>query len=130
MHKLRTFGIGTARKRSEGIRVGTVRYLPRGVRKEEYAKRDLFDVWFPLLAPSKELIRRLKSSEITTSRWSEFAKSYERELMRNVDARQALVLLGELAKRTPIAIGCYCADESRCHRSVLRVLISKAGGER
>jgi uncharacterized protein YeaO (DUF488 family) len=128
MRKLRTFEIGTPRKRGEGIRVGTVRYLPRGVRKEEYAQRDLFDVWFPLLAPSKELIRRLKSSEITTARWSEFARSYERELMRNADARQALVLLAELAKRTPIAIGCYCTDESRCHRSVLRALINEAGG--
>ncbi len=127
MRNLHTFQIGSPRTCGEGLRIGTVRYLPRGVRKQEYARRDLFDVWFPLLAPSKELIRRLKAAEITAARWSAFARSYERELARNVDARQALVLLSELAERTPIAIGCYCADDSRCHRSLLRALIGASG---
>jgi uncharacterized protein YeaO (DUF488 family) len=126
MFRLHTFQIGTPRKRGEGLRVGAVRFLPRGVRKEEYAKRDLFDVWFPLLAPSRELIGRLKSAEITPARWAAFEKAYERELTRNTDSRQAIELIARLAKQTPIALGCYCTDESRCHRSVLRKLIGEA----
>jgi uncharacterized protein YeaO (DUF488 family) len=122
MARLRTFRAGSARPRSEGLRIGTVRFLPRGVPKKDYARLDYFDVWLPLLAPSRDLIRRARPGEWSDDSWRKFAAAYRRE-MSATDARQAIRLLARLAERTPIAIGCYCDDESRCHRSVLRELI-------
>ncbi|HLG17653.1 MAG TPA: DUF488 family protein [Blastocatellia bacterium] len=128
--KLHTFRIGTPRKAEEGLRVGTVRFLPRGVKAEDYARLDYFDVWFPLVAPSSELLKWLKSREWTSEpvRWSKFKARYVAE-MKKTDARQAIKLLAELAKATPLGIGCYCEDESTCHRSILRDLIEGAAGE-
>jgi uncharacterized protein YeaO (DUF488 family) len=125
--KLGTFRAGTPRKPREGLRVGTVRFLPRGVKKEDYARSDYFDIWFPLLAPSAELIKWFRSGEWRgdTARWSKFRQRYVSE-MNKTDPRQAINLLAELAKSSPISIGCYCEDESFCHRSILRELIHKA----
>jgi uncharacterized protein YeaO (DUF488 family) len=123
--RLRTYQIGSPRKRSDGLRVGTVRFLPRGVRKHDYARLDYFDVCLPSVAPSQELIRWLKSADLTDKRWAQFLKRYEHE-MTTTNSRQTIQLLAEIAKRTPISIGCYCADESRCHRSTLRKLIDRA----
>lgn len=120
--KLRTFRIGTPRKKGEGTRIGTVRFLPRGVKKVDYARLDYFDVWFPLLAPSKKLFQEFRSGQKT---WEQFKKSYRKE-MANVDCRQAIILLIELAKKTPIAIGCYCEEESYCHRSILYQLVQES----
>lgn len=123
---LRTYRYGSPRDRGEGLRIGTTRYLPRGVFKTDYALLDYFDVWLPVLAPSRELLQWAKNKERTHEA---FAKRYENE-MKNTDARQVIKLLAELARTTPIAIGCFCADESRCHRSVLYPLILQAAEER
>lgn len=123
--KLRTFQLGSPRKRGEGLRIGTVRFLPRGVQKKDYARLDYFDVWLPVVAPSRELIRWLTSKEITGERWALFLKRYECE-MEKTDSKQTVHLLAEIAKRTPISIGCYCADEKRCHRLTLRKVIERA----
>jgi uncharacterized protein YeaO (DUF488 family) len=124
---LGTFRVGTPRKRVEGLRVGTVRFLPRGVKKEDYARQDYFDVWFPLLAPSAELLRWMKSRDWASEqvRWTKFRERYTAE-MNKTDARQAIKLLAELARTTPLSIGCYCEKESACHRSILRELIERA----
>jgi uncharacterized protein YeaO (DUF488 family) len=129
--KLGTFRAGTSRDPDEGLRVGTVRFLPRGVKKEDYARLDYFDVWFPLLAPSAELIKRFRSEKGRSdkARWLKFKESYVSE-MKKTDARQAIKLLAELAKSTPLSIGCYCEDESSCHRSILRELIRNAASSR
>ena len=124
--KLRTYQVGSPRTRADGLRIGTVRFLPRGVKKEDYGRRDCFDVWLPLLAPSRDLIRWLKSGAITDTRWAQFAKRYASEMLTNTDCRQTIQLLAAIAKRTPISIGCYCADEQHCHRSLLRKLIASA----
>jgi uncharacterized protein YeaO (DUF488 family) len=124
---LNTFQIGTPRKGNEGLRVGAVRFLPRGVKKEDYASLDFFDVWFPLLAPSSELLKSLKRRQWPSEkvRFSRLRSRYVAE-MKKTDARQAIKLLAELARSTPLAIGCYCQNESACHRSILRELIEDA----
>jgi len=126
-NNLGTFRVGSPRKPEEGLRVGTVRFLPRGVRKEDYPRLDYFDVWFPLLAPSAELFKWLKTGNWSNEqvRWSKFRERYTAE-MKKTDARQAIKLLAELSKATPLSIGCYCENESGCHRSILRELIERA----
>jgi uncharacterized protein YeaO (DUF488 family) len=125
---LRTFRVGSPRKPGEGLRVGTVRFLPRGVKKEDYARLDYFDVWFPLLAPSAELLKWLKTRDWPDEkvRWSKFKQRYVVE-MNKTDARQAIKLLAHLSGPAPLSIGCYCEDESACHRSILRELIEGGG---
>jgi uncharacterized protein YeaO (DUF488 family) len=124
---LGTFRIGTPRKPGEGLRVGTVRFLPRGVKKEDYARLDYFDVWFPLLSPSTELLKWVKEREWPSERvrWPKFKARYTAE-MNKTDARQAIKLLAALASATQVSIGCYCENESACHRSILRELIEQA----
>lgn len=122
---LHSVQLGTPRAHDEGLRIGTVRYLPRGVRKQDYAEQNFFDVWLPSLAPSRGLLSQLKNDELSLSRF--FAR-YRSE-MSKAEPRQVIQLLAEMAKRTPISVGCYCADESQCHRSVLAELIRDAGGE-
>jgi uncharacterized protein YeaO (DUF488 family) len=121
--QLATYRYGTARKRGEGLRIGTTRFLPRGVAKKDYAKGGYFDVWLPLLAPSRKLLGWYRDGDRTME---EFYRRYRRE-MSATDARQTIALVAELAKRTPIAVGCYCEDESRCHRAELAWLIREAG---
>src|SRR5215831_5484096 len=101
--KPRTFRLGTPRNSKEGLRIGTVRFLPRGVKKEDYARLDYFDVWFPLLAPSTDLLKWLKAQEWRTDsvRWSKFKDRYVSE-MNKTDARQAIKILAELARSTPL----------------------------
>lgn len=122
MLRITTYRIGSPRKKSEGLRIGTVRLLPRGVPKREYAKRDLFDVWLPLVAPSRELLKTYTTGKKSAG---QFFRAYRTEMKEPV-ARHTIELLAALAKRTPVAIGCYCEDESRCHRSVLIKLIRAA----
>lgn len=123
---IRIYQLGSPRLPGEGLRVGTVRHLPRGVPKAEYASRDLFDVWFPNLAPSADLFRWLKSEEITDPRWKEFSRRYRGE-MEKPDTKHILELLARLSHQTDLAVGCYCEDERRCHRSLLRQLLAEAG---
>ena len=119
---LQTFRIGAPRSRGEGLRIGTVRLLPRGVPKREYSKRDLFDVWLPLVAPSRELLKAYNAGKLSPKRF--FAK-YRTE-MKHPEARHTIELLAAVARQTPIAVGCYCEDETRCHRTALIELIRAA----
>jgi uncharacterized protein YeaO (DUF488 family) len=120
--RLRSVQLGSPRSRGEGLRIGAVRYLPRGVAKSDYGRRDYFDVWLPTLAPSRELLRAYKTSGMTPAT---FYRRYRTE-MRQLEARQTIELLARVAARTPLAVGCYCEDERRCHRRVLVELIRRA----
>lgn len=125
--KLKTYQCGTARGKGEGLRIGTVRFLPRGVKKEDYIKYDYFDVWLPPVAPSRKLLAKFKKLDFDDKAIRDkFFELYEKELETDTVARQSVLLLAEIAKRTPIAVGCYCADEQRCHRSMLNKIIHKA----
>lgn len=123
--KLHKYQYGSQRTRGEGLRIGTARRPPRGVFKTDYARDDYFDVWLPVLAPSRELLKWAREDERTHEQW---VKRYQKE-MKKTDPRQVIKLLAKLASATPIAIGCYCADESRCHRSLLYELIKQAAEE-
>lgn len=121
-----TYRIGSPRKRGEGLRLGTVRYLPRGVKKSDYARLGLFDVWLPVLAPSRELLRWAKGRPWDARTRRAFFARYAREMEANTDSRQVIRLVAEAARRIPMCVGCYCEDESRCHRSLLVELIRAA----
>jgi len=107
------------------MRIGTVRRPPRGVPKEEFASRDFYDVWLPELAPSPEFVADAQRAE-TDRKWKTFERAYRREMSRP-EARHLVDLLAALSHRTNVSVGCYCADESRCHRRVLRALLEDAG---
>ena len=123
---VRIVQLGTPRERGEGLRIGTVRRPPRGVRKEQYAARDFFDVWLPDLAPSQALVRWVMAAPLTPKRWAAFSRRYRRE-MRQPAARRLLTLLTALSAEANFSVGCYCEDEARCHRSVLRQLLIEQG---
>jgi uncharacterized protein YeaO (DUF488 family) len=118
--------LGTPRGKNEGLRLGTVRRPPRGVRKEDFATRDYFDLWLPDLAPSSGLVSWALSEPFTDTRWTTYARRYRSE-MRRPAARRLIALLAALSPRTNLAIGCYCDDESRCHRSILSELLLESG---
>lgn len=122
---LTIFRIGTPRARGEGLRIGTVRFLPRGVKKADYAKQDYFDVWLPLVAPSPALFKWIMARWDDPKAWPTYRRRYTREMARP-EAKHTIALLAALSERIDIAVGCYCEDESRCHRSVLRELIERA----
>ena len=124
---LRIVRLGSARTRDEGLRVGTVRRPPRGVPKAEFASRDYYDVWFPTLAPSVETMK-LGQQAVTDAEWAAFARAYRAE-MNAPEPTHALQLLAALSKHTNLAVGCYCENEARCHRSLLRELLARAGAE-
>lgn len=118
--------LGTPRHPDEGLRVGTVRRPPRGVRKEDYAARDYFDVWLPELAPTAPLVSWLLSEPVTPERWATFERRYRQE-MRQPAAQRLLALLAALSAQTSFSVGCYCEDETRCHRSILKRLLLEQG---
>jgi uncharacterized protein YeaO (DUF488 family) len=118
--------LGSPRVPGEGLRIGTVRHLPRGVPKSEYAGRDFFDVWLPNLAPSAELFRWVRSEALDEKRFRQFARRYRAE-MKEPDVRHVIDLLAALSYHADLSVGCYCEDERRCHRSVLRELLREAG---
>ena len=120
--------LGTSRVSSEGLRLGTVRRPPRGVRKEKYAALNYFDVWLPELAPSAPLVSYALSEPFTPKRWAVYERRYVQE-MKKPAARRLITLLAALSSHTDFSIGCYCEDESRCHRSVLRELLLERGAE-
>jgi len=125
--KLKTFQIGAPAKRGEGLRIGTTRRPPHGVPRERWQSDGYFDVWFPVVAPSYALLLRARKHNTgDPAVLRVIFDAYERELLKNTEGRQAVHLLAEMAKRTAISIGCYCADESRCHRSRLKQLIERA----
>ena len=125
---LRVVRLGTPRAPGEGLRLGTVRRLPRGVRKTDYAKRDYFDLWFPELAPSAALLAFARAQPLEGRRWTAFAKRYRRE-MDVPGARRMIELLARLSHRVDLSVGCYCEDESHCHRSLLRKLLVDHGAK-
>lgn len=117
--------LGTPRSAGEGLRIGTVRRPPRGVPKAEFASRDFYDVWLPTLSPSAALVKEALAAEDAAA-WRSFARKYRAE-MRAPDAAHLLDLLAALSHGANFAVGCYCEDESRCHRSVLRELLREHG---
>ena len=123
---IRIVRLGSARAPGEGLRLGTVRRPPRGVPKADYARRDFYDVWVPDLAPSPALFAWIKSRPLTDANWRTYARRYRAE-MRQPQAQRLIVLLAALSARTNFSVGCYCEDESRCHRSLLRELLVDAG---
>lgn len=122
---VRIVRLGSARVPGEGLRIGTVRRPPRGVPKEEHASRDYYDVWYPNLAPSAETVK-LAMSATTDAEWKAFAKKYRAE-MSEPDHKHTLDLLAALSHTASFSVGCYCEDESRCHRSILRELLAERG---
>ena len=127
--KLSTFQIGTRAKARQGLRIGATRRPPRGVPKSRWTTDGYFDVWLPVVAPSQKLIARHKEHLDDPAQRRAFFDAYERELLSSSSGRQTVQLLAQIAKRTPISIGCYCADESRCHRSRLYKLLKRAASE-
>lgn len=119
--------LGTTRARHEGTRIGTVRHPPRGVAKDQHAKANWYDAWLPELAPSSALVKQAQSSA-SDKAWAAFVKHYRAE-MSTPEKQRLLKLLAIMSRDTNFSVGCYCADESRCHRSVLRDLLQDAGAE-
>ena len=122
---VRIVRLGSSRERGEGLRLGTVRHPPRGVPKDQHAARNFYDVWVPELAPSAALVKRGQTAG-TERDWSTFVKQYRRE-MAAPEQLHLLRLLAALSAATDFSVGCYCADETRCHRSVLRKLLAEHG---
>ena len=124
---IRIVRLGTPRAKGEGTRIGTVRRPPRGVPKSEFAARDWYDVWFPDLAPSLATMKHGQRAE-TAAQWAAFAKKYRAE-MKAPASDHALELLAALSRNADFSVGCYCADETRCHRSILSALLIEKGAK-
>jgi uncharacterized protein YeaO (DUF488 family) len=122
---IRIVRLGSAREPDEGLRIGTVRRPPRGVRKDEYATRDIYDVWFPNLAPSQALLKEV-FPVVDERSWKSFKRKFLAE-MKSPEASRDLDLLAALSHQTNFSVGCYCKDETKCHRSVLRELLEGRG---
>ncbi|MEQ8357088.1 MAG: DUF488 family protein [Kiloniellaceae bacterium] len=122
---LRIVRLGTPRHPREGTRIGSVRRPPRGVRKERYAADDWYDVWYPELSPSPALVARALAAR-TEAEWRAFARAFRKE-MKAPAAGRSLDLLAALSHHADFSVGCYCEDEARCHRSVLRDLLAERG---
>ena len=124
---VRVVRLGTPRARGEGLRIGTVRRPPRGVPKDQFAKQDWYDVWFPNLAPSLETMKMGLAAE-TEQQWNAYARKYLAEMARP-DAKHDLALLAALSRVADFSVGCYCENEARCHRSLLRKLLEDLGAQ-
>jgi uncharacterized protein YeaO (DUF488 family) len=122
---IRIVQLGTPRIPGEGLRLGTVRRPPRGVPRTEYASRNFYDIWLPELAPSEALVKAGLRAR-TDREWQAFARRYRAEMKRPPAAR-LLDLLAALSPDVALSVGCYCADEARCHRSILRALLEERG---
>ena len=117
--------LGSPRAPGEGLRIGTVRRPPRGVPKAEFARRNFYDVWLPTLSPSPALVRRALAAR-TAADWRTFERGFRSE-MRQAEPSRILDLLAALSREANFSVGCYCEEESRCHRSVLRTLLAERG---
>ncbi len=124
---IRIVRLGTPREKGEGPRVGTVRRPPRGVRKEEFASRDFYDVWFPNLSPSEALVKEALHADDEKA-WNAFRRKFLAEL-REPHASRELDLLAALSHQTDLSVGCYCEREERCHRSILREALLERGAD-
>ena len=125
---IRIVRLGTPRARGEGLRLGTVRRPPRGVKKADFARRDYFDVWLPELSPSAGVVSDALSEPWTPARWRAFERRYLAE-MKDPGARHLIEMLAALSRQTSFSVGCYCEDEAHCHRRILRRLLEAAGAE-
>jgi len=123
---IRIVRLGTPRAPDEGTRLGTVRRPPRGVRREQFAVRDFYDVWVPDLAPSGPVVSWALSEPWTPTRWAKYVKIYRREMAKPVP-RRLIAMLAAMSVTSDFSVGCYCADETRCHRALLRHLLHNAG---
>lgn len=124
---IRIVRLGSPRTAGEGLRLGTVRRPPRGVPRADWARRDFYDVWLPELAPSEALLKQAQQAHDERG-WASFVRRYRAE-MKRPEAARLLDLLAALSLQTSFSVGCYCADEERCHRSVLRALLLEHGAE-
>lgn len=124
---MRVVRLGTERLPGEGLRIGTVRRPPRGVAKERFSIDNWYDVWLPQLAPTAGLMKQGQAAA-SEREWAAFVRRYRAE-MRDSDNARLITLLAALSHRTDLSVGCYCDDESRCHRSVLRGLLIDAGAD-
>ncbi len=122
---VRIVRLGTDRFQNEGLRIGTVRRPPRGVPRSEYSSKNYYDVWLPTLAPSSETVKLAQGAK-DEREWIGFVRKYRTEMARP-ENRATLDLLAALSHQTNFSVGCYCPDESRCHRSVLRALLAEHG---
>lgn len=124
---VRIVRLGADRVPDEGLRVGTVRRPPRGVARSEYSSKNFYDVWLPTLSPSSETVKLAQRAK-NEREWARFMRKYRTE-MAAPDSRATLALLAALSHRTHFSVGCYCPEESRCHRSVLRELLLERGAK-
>ena len=124
---IRIVRLGSERAPDEGLRIGTVRRPPRGVPKTEFASQNWYDVWYPNLAPTPETMKLGQDAQ-TDKDWAAFTKRYRSE-MAETDASRSLDLLAAMSRHGSFSVGCYCEDESRCHRSVLRALLAERGAD-
>ena len=124
---VRIVRLGTPRAADEGLRIGTVRRPPRGVPKSEFASHDWYDVWYPNLAPSVETMKLAQQAQ-TPAQWAPFVRKFKSE-MAEPDAGRSIELLAALSRHANFSVGCYCENESHCHRSVLRALLAEKGAE-
>ena len=124
---IKVLRLGSPRARGEGVRLGTVRRPPRGVPKSQFAKRDFYDVWLPTLSPSPPLVSLALKSKDERS-WKTFDRKFRAE-MRRPEAAHTLDALAALSRQTDFSLGCYCENEARCHRSILKKLLAERGAE-
>ena len=124
---IRVVRLGSERASNEGLRIGTVRRPPRGVPKTKFASDNWYDVWFPNLAPSLETMKQAQAAE-TPAQWNAFVRKYRAE-MAAPESSHAIALLAALSQHTNFSVGCYCQDESHCHRSILRELLAAQGAK-
>jgi uncharacterized protein YeaO (DUF488 family) len=124
---VRVVRLGSPRGKAEGLRIGTVRRPPRAVPKSEFASRDFYDVWLPNLAPSDALVKSALQAKDERA-WRSFVRRYRAE-MKRPEASRVLDLLAALSRHADFSVGCYCADEARCHRSILRALLEEHGAK-
>jgi uncharacterized protein YeaO (DUF488 family) len=123
---IRIVRLGSPRAAGEGPRIGSVRRPPRGVPKAEFARRDFYDVWYPTLAPSVETMKLAQEAGDDAAAWAAFAKRFRAEMAAPAASR-SLDLLATLSHGANFSLGCYCADEAHCHRSILRTLLQERG---
>jgi uncharacterized protein YeaO (DUF488 family) len=124
---IRIVRLGTPRSKGEGPRIGTVRRPPRGVPKSEFSSGNWYDAWFPVLAPGDETVKVGQTAQ-SPADWAKFVKRYRKEMVAPM-AAQALTVLAALSHESSFSVGCYCEDEARCHRSVLRELLLELGAD-
>jgi uncharacterized protein YeaO (DUF488 family) len=123
---IRIVRLGSPRAHGEGLRIGAARRPPRGVKKEDYARLNYYDVWLPELAPSQKMVSWALSQAFTDKRWAKYDRDYRRQ-MGKPEAKRLLELLARLSQHADFSLGCYCEDERRCHRSILRKLLAERG---